>query len=593
MKFARLAALSLLVISAAGQAAAAEARNIVLFVADGLRYGSVTPERTPVMAKLKAEGVDFANSHSLYPTLTTVNASAIATGHYIGDTGDFGNVMYTGFPVMADGGSPVAFLENDTILAEMNAHYDGNYINEASLLERARKAGFETAVIGKLGPTRIQALTASHLGVDTIVIDDWTGNDAGIALPPGYPSALRAAFIEAETPPVSVPNFTQQMHFAKIATRVILPKFKESGKPFVLVFWSRDPDASQHGTRDSLGEVNPGIDSPTAEAGVRDADTSLGMILDALKKLGLDKTTDVFVTADHGFATIAKSSVTSPAAKFTNDDWKPLRDLPSGFLAIDVASALNRPLYDPNDSFRPVDYNNAETLKHGAGYIGLDRTHPDAIVAPNGGSGLIYLPGKKARENADAIVSFLLKQDYVSGIFVNDKLGPIPGTLPMSAVNLMGEAKTPKPSIYVNFRSFKTNCDDPLMCTVIVADTSLKTGQGMHGSFSRAETRNFMAAIGPDFKAGFVDEAPVSNADIAPTLAHLAGIKMKSKGKLNGRIITEALKGGAPVQWSKETVSSEPGEGGLKTILNMQTVGKTRYFDAAGFPGRTVGLTEQ
>ena len=61
------------------------------------------------------------------------------------------------------------------------------------------------------------------------------------------------------------------------------------------------------------------------------------------------------------------------------------------------------------------------------------------------------------------------------------------------------------------------------MCTVEIADTSLKTGQGMHGSFSRAETRNFMAAIGPDFKTRFADTAPISNADIAPTLAHHRG----------------------------------------------------------------------
>jgi len=28
----------------------------------------------------------------------------------------------------------------------------------------------------------------------------------------------------------------------------------------------------------------------------------------------------------------------------------------------------------------------------------------------------------------------------------------------------------------------------------------------------------------------------------------------------------------------------------LRTVLNFQRVGKQRYFDAAGFPGRTVGL---
>ena len=48
----------------------------------------------------------------------------------------------------------------------------------------------------------------------------------------------------------------------------------------------------------------------------------------------------------------------------------------------------------------------------------------------------------------------------------------------------------------------------------------------MHGSFSRADTLNFMAAIGPSFKTGFVDEAPVSNADIGKTIAHALELKL-------------------------------------------------------------------
>ena len=74
---------------------------------------------------------------------------------------------------------------------------------------------------------------------------------------------------------------------------------------------------------------------------------------------------------------------------------------------------------------------------------------------------------------------------------------------------------TPQPSIVVNFRSFATGCAEPATCGVEIADTGLQQGQGMHGSFSRADTQNFMAAVGPDFKAGFVDPAPVSNADWA------------------------------------------------------------------------------
>ena len=77
----------------------------------------------------------------------------------------------------------------------------------------------------------------------------------------------------------------------------------------------------------------------------------------------------------------------------------------------------------------------------------------------------------------------------------------------------------------VNFRSYSTGCAEPTLCTVEVADTVLRQGQGMHGSFSRGDTMNFMAAIGPDFKAGYVDPLPVSNADVGMTIARLMNLR--------------------------------------------------------------------
>ena len=47
------------------------------------------------LVRLRRDGVDFSNSHAVYPTLTTANASAIATGHFLGDTGNYGNTLYT------------------------------------------------------------------------------------------------------------------------------------------------------------------------------------------------------------------------------------------------------------------------------------------------------------------------------------------------------------------------------------------------------------------------------------------------------------------------------------------------------------------
>ena len=40
------------------------------------------------------------------------------------------------------------------------------------------------------------------------------------------------------------------------------------------------------------------------------------------------------------------------------------------------------------------------------------------------------------------------------------------------------------------------------------------------------------------------------------------------------------------------SVKSQPSANGLRTILMFQRVGSQRYFDTAGFPGRTLGLDE-
>jgi arylsulfatase A-like enzyme len=493
--------------------------NVLIFVADGLRYDSVTEKSAPTLWRLRHDGVDFTNSHSLYPTLTTVNASAIATGHDIGDTGDFGNRIWSG--------SAILQFEDDTQLGQANAQFGGNYLNETSLLAAARAAGFATAAMGKVGPTAIQDVTQRD-GTGTIVIDD----EFGIAIAPDLTDAIKAAGLVTPAPKPNVPNVEQQQYMAQLATKVVLPRLAASGKSFAMLYWSRDPDLSQHLEKD--GSVN----GPTGQAGIKDADDTLAALLGWLKAKGLDKTTDVFVTADHGFSTIDKHSGAG--------------ELPADFLAKDL------------------------------------KAFPAARVVANGGSDLIYLGEKK---DAAAVVDALTKLDYVSGIFADDALGDLAGSLPMSAINWRGAALTPQPSIVVSFAShLVADCKPTLLCAAEVADTSLATGQGMHGTFSRADTRNFMAAIGPDFKARFADPAPIANSDIAPTLAHVLGLAIAPRGKLPGRPILESLKGGKAVSSVPERRESAPAANGLKTVLEGQRVGDTRYFDAAGFPGRTVGL---
>jgi hypothetical protein len=582
------------------QTAAAQPHNVVLFIADGLRSRMVDDSTAPTMAAIARDGVSLRNGHALFPTFTTANASGMATGHMLGDTGDFSNTIYAGFPVPGANSSSTPFLENDAVLGDVDEHFAGNYLDEATILKLARDKGYSTASIGKIGPVLIFDPT-ERSGEQTVIVDDATGTPRGIPLSADLTQRLQAANLplatpgrgangaagNMTTPGTLVANVVQQDYFAAVASRAVLPMFKDRSKPFILVFWSRDPDGSQHNQGDSLNALVPGINGPTSLAAIHNADDDLARIRSALGDLGLLDTTDIITTADHGFSTIGKESQTSSTVKTKFAD-APEGRLPLGFVALDLAHALKLPLIDPDDGYKTIG--DGQHTKFGNGLIGGDREKPKVVVAANGGSDLVYIPdGDKAL--AKRIIDALMTQDYVSGLFVDSKLGKFPGTLSLDDIALEGGALTPHPAIAVNFRSFDTVCGEPVRCTVEIADTVLQQGQGMHGSFSRADTWNFMAMQGPDFKSKFIDPAPASNADLGRTIAQVMQLDVHDKGSLLGRVLSEALPNGTVPQVTSRVLTSEPAANGLMTVLDMQTVGTTRYFDAAGFPGRTVGLS--
>ena len=616
-------------------------RNIVIFVFDGLRAGSVNADDAPTMFWIRNHGVSFVNSHSLFPTFTTANASAIATGHYLGDTGDYSNQIYIGHPVFLDGsfgrppGSYAPYIENNRVLGDLDAQFNGNYLNEETLLAAARRHGFNTAAVGKMGPTAIQDVSqlnpvnGGFAIPQTIFVDDGTGTPDGVPLAPEVSSALVNAGLPLATPARVQPtgnnmtpgtkdtNYIQQTYFVDATAKVILPMFIKSGKPFALLYWSRDPDGTQHFQGDSLNKLIPGINGPTSRAALRNADNNLKQIMDYINSdPQLAANTDIFLTADHGFATISKHDIddeghatTSFAAKAIYKDAQGRQEvntgfLPVGFLAIDLAHELGLPLFDPDSQidgpdgkkmFEPVDPAAAQQLttvrQHpiaGNGLIGgtgriANQTDAKVIVAANGGSDLIYLPAHDP-DMVKKIVAFLAQQDYMGGIFVNDEYKNVPGALPSSSIRLIGSSLTPSPTIAVTFKTFPADRKQPIMSAVQISDYVLQQGQGMHGSFGRANTFNFMAAIGPDFKKQFVDQAPVSNADIAPTFLQILGLDVASKGELKGRVLREALAGGpASVSFERRTAISESAANGKKTVLMYQQMAKQVYFDQACF----------
>ncbi len=234
----------------------------------------------------------------------------------------------------------------------------------------------------------------------------------------------------------------------------------------------------------------------TSRAALRNADDNLKQILDYIHgDPQLAASTDIFLTADHGFATISKHDVddaghatASYAAKWIYKDATGRQEvnsgfLPVGFLAIDLAHELGLPLFDPDSQidgtdgkkvFAPVNPASAQQLatlrQHpvsGNGLIGgtgriASETDAKVVVAANGGSDLIYLPAHDA-DLMNEIVSFLARQDYVDGIFVNDEYKNVPGALPSSSISLIGSSRTPSPAIAVTFKTFSTDRKNPTM----------------------------------------------------------------------------------------------------------------------------------
>ena len=510
-------------------------------------------------------------------------------------------------------------------------------MDEETLLQVARHHGYNTAAVGKLGPVGIQDLAelqpaaGGFAPTQTVIIDDATGTPAGVPVP----STINAALLAAGLPTVATPrvqpagnnvvpgtlqaNLGQQQFFADAVIKAILPNFINSGKPFIVVFWSRDPDGTQHNQGDSLNQLTPGINGPTSKAAVHNADNNLKQIIDYINSNPeLKDNTDIVVTADHGFATISKHEIdatgkhftSSYAATFTYKDITGRQEvntgfLPAGFLAIDLAHSLGLPIFDSDVQiknsqnqfvYQPVDptipQQTATVRQHpaaGNGLLGgtgavLQKTDAKVIVGANGGSDLIYvLDGGRAM--VGKIVDFLSRQDYVGGIFVNDEFGSFNGTLPMSAVNLVGSSIVPRPSIVVSFKSFSLDPANPQQSGVQIADTTLQEGQGMHGSLARDNTFNNMSVIGPDFRAKFVDEAPVNNADLPVTLAHVLGFSFEGTGHLRGRVIREALRNheGSDDLDAERRILVSPEASDRSTVLVFQQLGNHKYLDEACF----------
>jgi arylsulfatase A-like enzyme len=320
-------------------------------------------------------------------------------------------------------------------------------------------------------------------------------------------------------------------HFANQAqdswtVTVLTQKLWAKELPALSVLWLSEPDFSQHGT-------GPGADN--AKAGLRSSDDRLATALATLEEKHMRQDTDVFVVSDHGFSTIYKK--------------------------IDVADELRKKKFKAEGAY-------FKTPEKGS-----------IMVVGLGGTVSLYVIGHD-KEVRDKLLAHLQTTDWAGVIFTRDGAE---GTFRFADVGI----DTPEaPDVVIALR-WKDETMKGHIPGVVVCD-GMDVGQGTHGSLSKYDMHNTLIANGPDFKAGFVNQLPSGNSDLAPTVASLLDLHPKSP--MDGRVLSEAfIDGQAPAETATTdtlTTSRKIGDKTWSQYLRVTTMLGRRYYDQgnAGTP---------
>jgi arylsulfatase A-like enzyme len=583
------------------------ARRVIIFVWDGLRADDLTAEIAPNYFALARSGVVFADHHAVYPTFTMMNSASIATGVYPGAHGFYGNVVYapSAKGKNAKGAdidfSAPAFIEDFGVVEAVRDSYQGRLTLVPTMLQAAQAKGLTTAAIGKFGAAFIQDYRRGG-----IVLDEDAAMPLGFARElqqTGYPlprnsgnayeaGALTLAKDNGDpTAPIPVQRLKDgqtgnpldcsgalsRRGFAYL-TDVFVNYILPNKKPDLTVFWSKEPDATNHaygpGTCNSIDAT-------------RMNDEILGRVVEKLHQLGWQGSTDIIITQDHNHSTVSGDVAYYPlraivdrgigahdphgysvsgfvrtAELLTRDGLKAYdgagcRDIPilSGILADGTH------LYPDNDDQHGQVCGRAQKYTSPSYVVPKPMQAGAVVVAANAGSDYLFVPDGNIETVKAAVVSLQSRLQF-GAIFVSDKYREIAGTLPMSLIKTETSANGRAPDIIVSF-SYDENVAVAGKSGVSYASSINRRGD--HGSFSPTDTHISLMASGPDFGSGLNDTLPTSNVDIAPTVARILQFSMPA---VQGRVLEEALRGGPPI--SEYAVLNETHRSPARTGLTVK-----------------------
>jgi arylsulfatase A-like enzyme len=564
----------------------AAARRVIIFVWDGLRADDLTPNITPNYFALARSGVVFTDHHAVYPTFTMMNSASIATGTYPGVHGFYGNVVYAPSAKGKNAkGADIdffapAFLEDFGVVEAVRDAYRGKLTLVWTMLQAAQAKGLRTAAVGKFGAAFIQDYKRGG-----IILDEDAAmplafakelQGAGYRLPKNSVNAYGAGALTLAkdngdpTAPIPIARLKDghtgdpldqsgalsRRGFAYL-TDVFVNYILPNKKPDLTIFWSKEPDATSHaygpGTYNSIDAT-------------RMNDEILGRVVEKLRQLGWEDSTDIIITQDHNHSTVSGDFAHYPLRAIVDGGVGPQDPhgySVSGFVrtaelltqdglkAYDGAGCRNIPILsgitaDGIHLYPAKDDQHGEVCGRAQKYTSPRYVVPKPIpagaivVAANAGSDYLFVPDGNIDTVKTAVASLQARLQF-GAIFVSDRHGEIAGTLPMSLIQTESSASGRAPDIIVSF-SYDENVSVAGKSGVSYASSVNRRGD--HGSFSPTDVRISLMASGPQFKSGLSDPLPTANVDIAPTVARILGLSMPD---VQGRVLEEALQNGPPL----------------------------------------------
>jgi len=251
--------------------------RVFVAVFDGLRPDLVRPDLTPNILRLAARGEWFRKARSVFPPVTRVATTSIATGAPPATHGVVGNTFY--FPeILRD---RIFDTSKFAHIKAAETALDGGYVTATTFGDQLAKAGKMMCVVhaGSAGSAHSINPRAKANGHWTFSI---LGEDATQT-----PEAVREVVEKlGPTPAKELPKLQDQNYAARVMTQIVLPR-----KPDVALIWFSEPDTSFHFLE---------IGSEGAFAALRNADRAFGEILDAIEAEPDADEVAIIIASDHG-----------------------------------------------------------------------------------------------------------------------------------------------------------------------------------------------------------------------------------------------------------------------------------------------------